>query len=217
MFFAGIIGRGISHEESRNVRRTALAVALFAIVVSLFPDIAIGATKMSAYNRHGISFHYPSSWQIVPSSEAKPAGKELVSDAKGIITLAAIGGVDSLSSDGSRGCVAILAKMKFTSAYRKELKGNEKKFIARFEAGIRGTAKTKIVSSGTGSFAGRSKAAELQAQTKTDGSTIHDQFFVAIAKNDKSVDLAIFVVAPAKLWSKFSKQLSALAASSRFS
>src|SRR5581483_7660842 len=108
-------------------------------------------------------------WAKISDSESKQFGQELASFGGGVITYGAAGGVDKFWNKKNSGVVAILARMNVTKKFQKSLKGNEAKFISKFEGGIKKTKGIKVLSSGTGSFAGQSKASEMQVLNKSTG------------------------------------------------
>jgi len=175
------------------------------------------AGTASTYKQGAIKFTYPAGWSKVSTSDSRSLGQQLAADAKGVVTLAAVGGVESVSKASHSACVAVLAKMNFTAKYRTALKGHESKFITQFESGIKKSGSVKVTGSGTQAFAGQSKAAEIQGTSKSGGTTIKDQFLIAIQSGDKAVDMAIFVVVPSSKWGKCGPALASIAASSRFS
>jgi len=168
----------------------------------------------SSYSSKHISFTYPSSWSRLPSSEASTYGSSLTKSAGGYVSLAALAGVDSINGKKHQAGVALLAKMNFTSSFRKKLKGNRQLFISKFEQGVKQSA-THVVSVAHAHFAGQN-AAVVQVLLNGGGTKTHDEFFVAVAPNGKSVDMAIMVAVPSSAWSKYGPAFASIAGSSSF-
>jgi hypothetical protein len=167
----------------------------------------------ATYTTKFIKFNYPSGWSKVSHKNMSSFARMLSSSAGGYAEVSDDAGVESVNKKTQHAGVAVLVKMTFTKSFQKQLKGNRQLFIKKFEQGVTRTAR-KVVSKGHGRFAGQN-AVELQVILGS-GPVTHDQFFIALASNGKSVDMAIMVAVPSGAWGAYSSAFSRIAASSSF-
>jgi hypothetical protein len=198
--------RGLIHVRFASVTAALIGVAL------LTSSAFAGSRPAATYKSSHITFTYPSSWGKSAASNVHSYSGSLASS--GYVSVSAAVGVQRIAS-AHNFVVAILAKMTFTKSFQKKLKGNRALFLKKFTQGIKGTA-AKVVSTGTGKFAGQSKALEIQVLLNASGIKTHDAFYVAIAKDGKTCDMAIMVVADQSKWSTYSSAIAGIAASSSF-
>ncbi|HEV3312859.1 MAG TPA: hypothetical protein VG815_20300 [Chloroflexota bacterium] len=193
------------------MRLVPVTAALIGVALLTSPALA-SSRPAATYKSSHITFTYPSSWGKSAASSVQKNSGSLSSS--GYVKVSAAVGVQRIVSTHNF-AVAILAKMTFTKSFQKKLKGNRALFLKKFEQGVKGTA-AKVVSSGTGKFAGQSKALEIQVLLNASGIKTHDAFYVAIANDGKTCDMAIMVVADQSKWSSYSSSIAAIAASSSF-
>lgn len=161
-----------------------------------------------------ISFHCPAGWSPLSRAQVNSLGSILAQSANGTVKVVAIAGIESVNNKAGRAGIAVLTKMSFTSQFRKKLKGNRKLFIRKFDQTLSKTA-AKVLTKGKVSFAGR-RADQIQVLLNTEGSQTRDQICIAIARDDKSVDMGIMVAVPSGSWGKYKSAFAGIERSSRF-
>lgn len=189
----------------------ALLVAIAATSVCQ----AAGPRADAKYSSRHISFNYPKSWTTLPASAQKSFKTELSTSAGSSAKVSALGGVLWTNKKQTHAAIAVLAQMTFTPKYQKAIKGNHKLFINKFDGAIKSSASKVIGNNTHAKFAGHNNADELQVELKK-GSNGRYAFYIAIAPNNKTVDLGVMVTEPISVWGKYSSMLSSIASSSRF-
>lgn len=166
----------------------------------------------NTYRAKSITFTYPSGWTVLPNSRAASLGQTLSSAAAGEINLSAIAGVSETVKHQAG--VAVVAKMAFTKKFQRQLKGHRELFIRRFEHGVSANA-IQVLRKGKVHFGGQ-RADSIEILSASGAGQTRDAFYVLIAKDNRSVDVAILVAQPARAWGKFSAGFGSITRSSRF-
>lgn len=206
----------ISHWRTTHLKKILLSTTA-GLVASASLTVAITASASSpraatTYSSSHISFSYPKSWKQLPKNLQTSFAKTLSKSAGSSAKVTALAGVYSQPKK-KQAVIAVLAQMGFNKSFQKKLKGNHQLFINRFDQGVAKEASKVLSKSNHAKFAGQNNANELQILLASGG---RYAFFVAIAPNDKTVDLAVMVVEPTSIWGKYNSTLSSIASSSRF-